>query len=189
MTLQYKRFLISALVSGACLFSGSVLAQDIGWYMGAAVGQSKFDAPGVIGATSITTDDKDTGFKIYGGYQLSRSLAVEVGYVDFGTISQRGTPGPFTISYDLTGLTVAAVGTMPLNGNFSLFGKAGLIALDISASKTGPVTVVTENGTEFLVGLGGRYNLNRNLAIQAEWEYFGGDLKTNFLSIGLRYKF
>jgi OOP family OmpA-OmpF porin len=189
MTLQYKRSLVSALLSGACLFSGSVLAQDIGWYMGGAIGQSKFDTPGVpAGFTATTTDDEDSGFKIYGGYQYSRNLAVEVGYVDLGGFSVRGTP-TFNVEADVTGVTAAAVGTMPLNGGFSLFGKAGVIFADISASSTGALTLVTEDGTEFLVSAGARYNLNRNLAIQAEWEYFGGDIKTNFLSLGLHYKF
>lgn len=188
MTLRNRRFLTSALLSVACLLSAPAPAQDIGWYMGGAFGQSIFDAPAVANATSLTTDGNDIGIKIYGGYQFNRTWAIEFGYADFGTVSQRGTPGPFTISYDVSGLTVAAVGTMPLQNNFSLFGKAGLVLLDISPSATNAI-VTTKDGAEILIGAGGRYQLNRNLALQAEWEYFGGDLSTNFLSIGLRYKF
>lgn len=188
MKLQIKSFFAAALLALGVIAT-PVLAQDTGWYFGVSVGQSKFDVPGVAGVTTLSTEDDDMGWKIYGGYQFNKHLAVEVGYHDFGGFTQSGTPGPFNVQGDVTGVSAAAVGILPLNPSFSLFGKAGLIFLDISSTASGPLVVTAEDGTELLVGVGARYNFNRNVGIQLEWEYFGGDLKTNFLSLGLRYKF
>src|SRR3954469_6849620 len=106
MTLRIKRSL-SALLAAAGLAAAPVLAQDSGGYIGASAGNTRFDGPGVSGSSSLTQDDTDSGFKIWSGYQFNRNFAVEVGYVDLGSLVQTGTPGPFRIEYGVTGVTGA----------------------------------------------------------------------------------
>src|SRR2546428_13995713 len=54
------------------------------FYAGVSVGQSKFkDACSGVGA-GVSCDDKDTAWRILGGYQFNRNLAAELGYHKFG---------------------------------------------------------------------------------------------------------
>jgi OmpA-OmpF porin, OOP family len=185
------RFFVAVLIAAAGVTaSPAVLAQDRSvYYVGASAGTTSLDGPGVSGATSLTQDDQDTGVKIYGGYQFNRNLAVEVGYVDLGTLKQAGTPGPFTVQYDVAGVTAAAVGILPLSGGFSLLGKAGLIFETIDTKTTGPVAVTTNGGAALLVGVGARYDVTRKFGVQVEWEHFDGDITVDFVSAGVRFKF
>jgi OOP family OmpA-OmpF porin len=185
MKLRAELFLMAALLIAAA----PTHAQDKGGYLGASAGNTKFDGPGISGSTSLTQDDKDSGFKIFGGYQFNRNLAVEVGYYDLGTLKQSGTPGPFTVQYDLSGIAGAAVGILPLGGGFALFGKAGVIIESIDKKTTGPVNVTTNDGAAFMAGVGARWNFTRRLGVQVEWERFGGDLTVDFVSAGLRFNF
>jgi OmpA-OmpF porin, OOP family len=180
--------ILTLLAAGSAAVT-PVLAQDMGAYVGASAGNTSFDGPGVSGSTSLTSDDKDKGVKVYGGFQFNRNFALEFGYVDLGTLRQSGTPGPFTIQYDVSGITTAAVGIIPLGGNFALFGKAGVIIESIDKKTTGPVNVTTKDGSALMAGAGVRFNFNRHVGLQVEWEHFGGDITVDFVSAGVRYKF
>ena len=87
----------SALITFASLAviaSSAVVADDSGWYGGANIGRSSatIDDPritsGLAGAglttTSIANRDRDTAYKIYGGYQFNPYIGLEGGYFDLG---------------------------------------------------------------------------------------------------------
>jgi OOP family OmpA-OmpF porin len=193
--------LLAAAVPAAMLaLSAPAYAQgqsDAGWYVGAAYGMTSFDID-TAGVTSPTVDDSDTGFKIYGGFQFNKHLGAEVGYVDGGkaTFSGSGIPslgiGAFSGDLKVTAITFAAVGTLPLNEQFALFGKAGLAAWDAKASANvaGLSGAADDSGTDLLYGIGARYNLNRNWGITLEYEAVDvEDSGFNMVSLGVRYKF
>lgn len=190
-----KRYLIAALLAGGCAAAAPALAQDTKWYVGGSVGQSKFDVDTspvtALGASGLSTDDTDTAFKIFGGYQFTKNWGIEVGYIDFGKTAVSGRVGaaPFNVNLDVTAFTVAGVGTLPLNPSFSLFGKAGLYVWDSKASSTGSIIATGNDGTDAMLGVGVLYNINKSLAIQGEIEYFGGDDTITLFSVGLRFKF
>src|SRR4051812_18992307 len=61
------------------------------WYLGGNIGRSKadFDPSSFVAVppaavTSIQQDDKATGYKVYGGYQLNPMFAVEAGFFHLG---------------------------------------------------------------------------------------------------------
>jgi len=194
MNLQAKKLLTAVLLAGMGLSSVPVLAQDTGFYLGGSIGQSQFDVDtgqlSALGATGISTDDSDSGWKIFGGYQFNKTWGLEVGYVDFGKVGIKGTAGgPFTVNLDLTAFTVAGTGTVPLANAFSAFGKAGLYIWDSKASSSGTIVATGNDGTDLMLGAGVLYNLSKNVAIQGEIEYFAGDDTVTLFSIGLRFKF
>ena len=73
-----KNNLIAGLIALSSLAAGApaALAQDAGFYAGIGFGQSKVKdfCEGVVG----TCDDKDTAWKILGGYQFNKYLGAEI---------------------------------------------------------------------------------------------------------------
>ncbi|HUF22216.1 MAG TPA: outer membrane beta-barrel protein [Burkholderiales bacterium] len=189
---------------GLALASGTVslaFAQS-GVYLGASIGQSKFsdsckDEAGVI---LSSCDNKDTGFKLFGGYMFNPNLGVEVGYVNLGEITASGTflGTPFTAAIETTGFTAHAVGVLPLNEQFSLLGKLGLIRWDADASVSagGVSGSVSEDGIDFALALGAQYNISRSLGVRAEWDFYKdlgnnetGEDDVHLLSVGIVFSF
>src|SRR3954447_2244619 len=123
--LMQKKVLVTALLAGFAALPTLALAQakggnaDLGFYAGAAVGQSKTaDCPG-----GGSCDDKDTAYRIFGGYKFHPNIAVEGGYSPLGETSSSFPGGNVTAeanAWDLVG-----VGIFPLGNNFSVFGKLG----------------------------------------------------------------
>ena len=70
------------------------VAADPGWYFGGSGGPSQTDvdedriaadllAPGFT-TTFMDDNERDTGFKVFGGYQFNKYWAMESGYYDLG---------------------------------------------------------------------------------------------------------
>lgn len=188
--------------------------QDPGWYGGASVGRSAATIDderinrGLLGsgfsASSINDDDRSTGYKIFGGYQLNRNFAVEGGYFDLGNFGYTATTvpaGTLDGRIKLRGLNLDLVGTVPLSENFSVFGRAGLNYAQArdSFSGTGAVQVANpnprKNDTNYKLGLGLQYALTESLAVRAEAERYrvndaiGNRGHIDMVSVGLIYRF
>ncbi len=200
------------------LASTNALAQDDqrGFYVGLSFGQSKVsiddsDVPTVGGATatSISKDETDSGFKLYGGYRFTRNFALEGGWADLGSFrATRNVTAPavgsFTAEIESSGPYIDAVGIIPLQ-QFALFGKLGAMYAKTEAtlSTTGAVILapgiprsVDDSELEFKFGLGASYSFTRNFAIRAEYERFfdvgssdtaEGDI--DLISIGIVFRF
>jgi OOP family OmpA-OmpF porin len=165
-------------------------------FVGASFGQSDIDEEITTGLIdSGTVDGKDTGWKIFGGYMFSRNFGLEVAYVNLGEVSYSGTFGGFPVTggkVEVTGFNVAALGSLPINEQFSIFGKIGLFMWEAEASDTtgGVPFSATADGTDLSLGLGVSYNFTRNFAVRAEWEMFQTDeADATLLSIGAVFRF
>jgi OOP family OmpA-OmpF porin len=131
-------------------------------------------------------DDDDKGFKGFGGFRFNRNLAAELGFVDLGEASSSGPLGSASIKTD--GIEIAALGILPLNPQFDLFGKVGLYRWDLSGSVPGGTA--SGDGTDLVFGFGGNWQFARQLGLRAEWERFTIDEDhINFVSLGLQFHF
>ena len=130
MSKARKGLAILGLASSMAL-TGPALAQDMGFYAGLSFGQSSADVD-CAGATSC--DEEDTAWKIFGGYQFNRHLAVELGYTDLGEFSASAPGASFTV--EATAFEVSAVGMLPLGDKFSVFGRIGMYKADTDATAT-----------------------------------------------------
>jgi OOP family OmpA-OmpF porin len=202
------------LVALAVMTGPLAVAQESGWYGGANVGRSGatiddaritsgLQAQGL--ATSAMTDrDRDTGYKIFGGYQFNRNWAVEGGYFDlgqFGFTSNTVPTGTLTGDIRLKGLNMDLVGTLPVTERFSVFGRAGLNYAEASDrfSGTGAVHVINPNpsqrDTNYKLGAGIQYAFTESLAMRVEAERYrvndavGNNGRIDLLSVGLIYRF
>ena len=194
-------------VGSAFIVPATIAAPATGqsaYYVGGSVGQSKFKdiEPGV--ATNI--DDKDTGYKIYGGYQIDPVWGIEATYFDLGkatangTILNGSTVVPANLSAKASAWGLAGVFTAPITYGFSVFGKLGLVRSELKTSVSA-IGVVGNNQKESSTGanfgFGAKYDFTSNLAIRAEWERLkkmGDDATTgetdiDFVSAGITFKF
>jgi len=138
-----------------------------------------------LGATSC--DDEDTGLKLFGGYKFNPNFAVEGAWIDLGEVS--ASAGGGTVTAEVDGLQVAAVGMIPINPQFGVFGKIGVYMWDATVSATG-FGSVSDDGHDIMFGAGVSWNLTSKFGLRAEWERFdidGDDL--DFLSVGVQFNF
>jgi OmpA-OmpF porin, OOP family len=198
---MHKR-IISALAAAGLLASGAALAQSTTetarpwqgnfWgYAGISAGESKFRADCNRTITQFECDNKDTGWKIYGGGQFTPILGMEFGYTDFGKIrAGSGEVEAYAFPVTLT------VGT-PIGERFRVFGKVGGLyaRTDVRVS----VLDVDErsghdNGFGWTYGAGLSFAVARNIDIRADWDrykldFVSGREDVDMLSAGVNFRF
>ena len=213
--MKFSKFSCALGVAGlAALSSAGVAAQDAGWYGGANLGRSgaTIDDARInssllgsgFGSSVIVDDDRSTGFKAFGGYQINKNFAVEGGYFNLGNFGYTATTvpaGTLDGRIKLRGLNLDLVGTVPLSEKFSVFGRVGMNYAQArdSFSGTGAVQVANpnprKNDTNYKLGLGLQYALTESLAVRAEAERYrvndaiGNRGHIDLVSVGLIYRF
>ncbi len=188
-----SRQLHLSLLAAAALFSSAALAEDL--YVGATVsdgGKLTFGNP--VNGKSAKVDGK-AQYKIYGGYALNESLAVEAGYAQSGAVrfdkAVIGTPSD--VSLKVNNFYLAGRLNHQFNDEWSVFGKAGVARSRLKASGAGESDSVS--ATKPLLGVGLAYNFSQNAAATLEYEHIGAirkegiNLKQNRLQLGVRFGF
>lgn len=215
MKLKKISSLIS-LIAISTLGSTATFADDFdsGWYLGGNIGQSKSDidtsriAGNVLGNSfniqSIREDNSDTGFKLFGGYQLSKHFAIESGYFDLGQfdLSAATLPlGTLNGSTEFQGINLDLVGSTGFTERLSGFARVGVTYAETvnSFSGSGAVGIddssSDERNSNPKVGLGLQYAFNDNLALRVEAERYrlnngiSGKDDVDLFSVGLVYRF
>lgn len=145
-------------------------------YIGGSIGQSDYE-----------DEETDTGFKIYGGYKVNQNFAIEGGYTDLGKISDGSA------SFSVDGLEIAAVGMLPVNPQFDVFGKVGLFLANTEASVAG-LGSVDDDSNDIFFGLGVAYQVNQQVSIRGTYDFygvdfFGLDIDIDLLAVGVDFKF
>src|SRR5205814_1885202 len=116
------------LAGVAALTAPFAVSDDSDWYGGIGIGQSraKIDndriRAGLLGSgfttSSIQDDDRDTGYKLFGGKKLSPNFAIEGGYFNlgkFGFTANTTPAGSLTGNIKFQGVNLDAVGMLPLS--------------------------------------------------------------------------
>ncbi|MFA6904001.1 MAG: OmpA family protein [Gallionellaceae bacterium] len=198
---------------GCAVITSAFAAEDESfWYIGGNIGQSraKIDEARIVTPTlnSISIDDRDTAYKLLGGYQFSDNFSVEGGYFDLGQFSYvasttpPATAGTKSGSIKLNGLNIDAVGMLPLTEKFSAFGRLGLIYAQAqdSFSSTGAAPAVTnpspsKTAANYKLGVGLQYDFSKALGMRVEAERYriddaiGNTGDVDMYSLGLVYRF
>ncbi|TDG11272.1 hypothetical protein E2F43_18935 [Seongchinamella unica] len=160
--------------------TSTALAQN-GFYAGASIGQATID--GCDGLTKC--DDEDTGWKVFGGWEFNRNIAIEAAWVDFGEVS--GSIGESKVSAEVDGWVLAGKGMLPLTEQFSVFAKLGMIMWDVEGS--GAASGIDDDGTDLVYGLGAQYMFTDRFGVVGEWEWYDIDNDIDLFSIGALIKF
>lgn len=181
-----KRVALNGLLLVGVFASASALADVTpGFYAGVGLGKASLEED----ETGFDADD--TAFKVFGGYNFNRNFAVEVGYFDGGEPDDRFSIG--TIEASFTGLNFSALGRLPLNDRFSVFGKLGFASYEVDAkARIGNSVVATDDDSDedLSYGIGAAFNIGPSFEVRGEYEALdvsGGGF--DMLSVSGVYKF
>ena len=193
-----------ALGLGMAMAFSSAGANEPGWYIGLNAGQSQADvnkdeldavvddafffagAPITSGSSSL--EDSDTAWSVFGGYRLNPFIAFEAGYANLGTAEYRASgtinpPGPvasapanFNADFEVTGFTVAAIGSIPINDMFGLHARVGVLFSDTEITLTGGSGTVSVSETfsasaqDLFYGVGAALHLGGNWSLNLDYQ-------------------
>jgi len=156
------------------------------WYAGVSAGQAKSSGWQLTSTQSIV-DDKDTAYKVYGGYEFNKYISAELYYTDLGT--HKGREDTTIADIDSKSYGMTAIVSYPVHKHIEPFVKAGLQHWKGKASVEG-TTFLTDSGNDPIYGVGVNFPITESLAIRTEYEVIEFDkVDYNFLSAGLIYKF
>lgn len=177
-------FLLAALSSFVLLAASLPARADSGLYVGGSVGSSTIEDDEDIGDEDFSFDENEFAWKGFVGFNfdlLLLDLAVEGGYVDFGS------PSNSLAEVDVDGWDLFGLVGLDL-GPLGLFAKAGVINWDSDISAFGIDT--SDDGTDPAYGVGARFMLG-SLELRGEFEYFDVDVLDDayLLSAGLVWTF
>lgn len=194
-------------------FANPLMAQTTtdyssGWYMGGNIGlsTSNIDKDRIIQnlPNSLYTDDeKDLGYKLFGGYQFNKYFALEGGYFNLGKFNYAlstatGTAGG---NIKIMGVNLDAVAILPVTENFSVFGRAGVNYAQAkdSFSTTGSISITDtdpkKSDLNYKFGAGIQYAITDAVGIRLEAERYrindavGNRGDIDLFSVGLTYRF
>ena len=196
-----KKILFALIASATALSGASAYAADDAGtgYLGAGLLGSRYS---FNGPTATSGDDR-TGTKaagkIFGGYNIDKTFAVEGGYTDFGSQTYNYTVGTAAnrLESDAHSFYLAGKASAPINEQFSVFGKLGVSRNHNSIGSSGTAASVygsSGNKTALYASVGAEYALNKNVSLSLEYENYGKNenslgRKNGAITGGLRYNF
>ena len=167
-------------------------ADNHSWYLGAGLGITELDPD--TGATGYSvSDERDTGFKLFGGYDFSERLTVEGFYTDLGS-AQLSNPAPSqpdgTIDYSTLGASVlwyfirnGENKGRDLRKGLQVYAHGGLSFLNNSSS----VAFSQDNSVQLQYGAGLEYGLNNGIALRAGIDLYDKDAGMVFVGVMKRF--
>ncbi len=177
-----------ALIGAAFAFPALAQVGKGAIYAGAQLGSS--EAKGDFCTLGQQCDNKDTAWRVFGGYQFHRHIAIEAGYVNFGKM-QRGDPttgDKFKTADAIEGLAVISYQVEKA----ALFGKVGGYYSRFRGLNQGTGASIDESTGGLTFGAGLQYNAMRNLGIRGDWSRYQkagggavGDANIDVFLVGL----
>jgi OOP family OmpA-OmpF porin len=185
-TQHITRFIKTAAGGGLIAlasFTAHAADKDQGFYMGADIGRAKQN----LSAGAMTSDRNANSLNLYGGYQLDKNFAVELGYADLGKAKIGDT------SAKTKALNADLLARTALTQDLSLYGRLGAARYDRDFSAGG-----SDHTVGFKVGAGLEYKLSEQLSLRGELTRYnnvptadgqGFGRTANNVSAGVKYRF
>lgn len=196
---------IQVVVCGLCVATtlpAQSAERQSGFYVGLGAGQSSFDvdkseldaavldaffSQGIVTSASSKLEDSDTAWSLVAGYHFNPYIAIEAGYVDLGTAEYRSTvtvnpfgsfvsePASLDLDVGSKGITVAALGSLPLSDIVDLHGHLGFLfaKTDVTATaRIGSGVGVDSDSfdsTSGFFGVGAGFHLGEHWSLSLDW--------------------
>ncbi|MEO8018404.1 MAG: outer membrane beta-barrel protein [Pseudomonadota bacterium] len=178
-------------------------ANRVGAYGGALIGNSRFSGDqsaneqgladtltgqGVpIQNLSTSTEDSAIGYQATFGYRFNRFFAAELGLAQFGSLKSTAraemnfgggfVPASLTLKFSAGGPIISAIGILPINEKFELYGRLGY--LFTSSERTLSSRVDGQSGSfgsakgdsqNPVYGLGFAWHFNQVYSVRGEFQ-------------------
>ena len=191
-----KKFACSTLLAIAV----TSIVHAEGLYVGANVSPSS-DGKIQYAAGGTTSQRGASGkalpFGVFAGYALTPDWALEGGYRASGGTTRFDLDPGYQLKLRASAAYLAARGTWQLDEDWSLFAKAGIARSRVEFSIDGRNAPPGEsaNKTGLYASVGAAYQINKDVALQLEWEhaptvrYEGLDSTMNRIALGIRFGF
>lgn len=171
-----------ALMGGLTIMAAApATAQDGYPYLGLGVGRSLLhvDVAAVaqrhLGAgltpATVARDDKDSAYKLFGGWRFNRNFALELGYFDLGSFGLTVTTvpqGAFASTLSGRGANLDLVATLPLSTHWSLLGRGGIQSIRTRHTFSG------SSGADAVNANDSRREANAKLGLGLQYAFDGG---------------
>jgi len=190
-----KSVMFAAVLAMLCMDSAlaqSAERRDSGFYMGLGIGRSNANLKSSDFSTGDpafkeSKDETDTSYKAYIGWRFNRYLATELHYTNLGTykyfysIDLGGADlSKSRVDYSAVSWAGSVVGTIPITGGLSVFGRGGVSfnranrsALQGDFKTTPEVPAASKDRWSGMGGIGLQYDFTREVAARLEYEYLG----------------
>lgn len=177
---------VPGLILAALLLSPLAQA-DTGLFVGASFGSSHLDED----FTGFNIDTDANAYRIVGGFQFGDYLGLEAGYHNFGDFAETVDLGGLTSLTEVTadGWTLGGTLGLPLNEQFSLYGRAGVFFWDADVEVDGFSINVPEDENPYYGG-GARVDVTSQLSLIGDWTRYELDtIESDVISVGFQYRF
>ena len=175
-----------------------------GVYVGASVGHGLFkfwsdDVDDCERTGFCRTDDEEIVYSVYGGFEFSPHVAVEVGYTGHQALESEYDPGScvdgsaLRREFSAWSVYAAAIGRPPIDmGRIRPFGKAGLYwwrSEEELACDSGAFAVAADDDAAPLVGAGADVELTGRTSLRAEWVWLTENKGVHAFLGGVNFRF
>ena len=167
-------------------------SKDRSWYLGAGLGITELD-PDTNNTGYSVTDESDTGFKLFGGFDYNNRLTIEGFYADLGAAQ---ISSPFISQpdgeVDYSTFGASALWYFIRNGEdkgkdlrkgLQVYAHGGLSFLVNSSS----VAYSQDNSVQVHYGAGLEYGLNNGIALRAGIDLYDKDAGMVFVGVMKRF--
>jgi len=183
------------------LAMGVTNAQDDmkGWYLGVGAGSAAFEVK-LDPASASAVDENTTAVRLFGGYRAGKHFAFELGWGDFGEITQADPVVTSPYSASLSGTDVSVFGILPLaKGLVDLYIKTGIAEITMRGTIDDPTLLSpavqeTFKQTNYQLGAGVQINFleDRSLGLRLDYTYQATKIRLeswDTVSLGILYRF
>lgn len=159
-----RKLVLSAAI--LCASASAVADMTDTAYIGFGLGSVDYDAQ------SISNFDNPTGFELLFGKDVSRNIAFELSYIDFGKADNDTTPARHL---EGDAFTAGALLKAKLGKATDVFLKLGMHSWDREVTQDGSGVIGSDDGIDILYGFGVTVKATNNIGIGARYNVYDFD--------------
>ena len=183
---------IAALAAAAVALPAAAQMSMSSAYVGAGFGQSKFKDACTGTISGVSCDDKDTAWRLLGGYQFNRNFSAELAYTNLGEAKASGGGAEAKVKASVWELD--GVGLFPVANQFGIYGKLGLHHGEAKLESNIPGVDGKDTGNGWTWGAGLQWDVMPQLGLRGEFQRYqkvGGesDNKLDLLMLNAIWRF
>lgn len=178
--------------------SGTAMASDkSGAYVGMGLGYGQVE--GDFKGMDLSFKDQSPRLNLQAGYRFNDFIAIEGGYYNMGDHKYKTSDsvGDIELGLKSQAFAIAAVGFIPLNDDFEIYGKLGAASINhhMSSKTSWGEGSNDENDKSAFLAAGINYSLNDNLALYGETMLMNTEVSDGFkvqdrsMNMGIRFSF